>query len=74
MCQAAIIWAGIGLVVYGADTPFLAALGFDTFDLTAREVEARARFDRCEIIGGVLRAECEALFLAWVQEHPRSPA
>lgn len=66
MCQAAIGWAGISLVVYGVSTPFLASLGFHTFDLRAEEVAARNTFSRCEIIGGVLQHECETLFREWV--------
>lgn len=73
MCQAAIGWAGIGLVVYGASTPFLAGLGYDAIYLRAEEVAERTPFNRCRIVGGVLEAECEALFSEWRAKEPSPP-
>lgn len=72
MCQSAIGWAGISLVVYGVSTPFLASLGFHYIDIRAHEVAARTTFNHCEVIGGVLQAECEAVFRAWRAAHPPS--
>ncbi len=62
MCQAAILWAGIRRVVYGTSIPFLAAHGWWQIDLRAVEVAARAPGRPCVVIGGVLEAECDALF------------
>lgn len=64
MCQSAILWAGIGSVVYGASIPFLQRTGWRQIDIRASEVAKRAPFVALEVIGGVLEAECEALFLA----------
>jgi tRNA(Arg) A34 adenosine deaminase TadA len=64
MCQAAILWAGIPRVVYGTSIPFLAAHGWWQIDLRATEVAARAPGRPCTIVGGVLEAECDALFAA----------
>lgn len=64
MCQSAILWAGIGTVVYGVSIPFLQRTGWRQIDIRAAEVAERAPFAAVEIIGGVLEAECEALFLA----------
>jgi tRNA(Arg) A34 adenosine deaminase TadA len=62
MCQAAIIWAGIPEVVFGTSIATLIELGWNQFDLTAADVASRAKFARCEIIGGVLANECDQLF------------
>jgi tRNA(Arg) A34 adenosine deaminase TadA len=65
MCQSAAGWAGISLVVYGTAVPTLRRLGFDAQDIRAAEVARRTPFSRCEVIGGVLEAECDELFAAW---------
>jgi tRNA(Arg) A34 adenosine deaminase TadA len=64
MCQAAILWAGIGGVVFGTSIETLKRLGWDQIDLRAVEVSRRAPFARCELTGGVLERECDALFEA----------
>lgn len=65
MCQSAIGWSGVSLVVYGTSTPTLQRLGFDTQEIRAAEVARRTPFSRCEIVAGVLEAECDAVFAAW---------
>jgi tRNA(Arg) A34 adenosine deaminase TadA len=62
MCQAAILWAGIPLVVYGTSIPHLQALGWQQIALRAEELVRLAPFRACQVIGGVLEAECNALF------------
>ncbi len=62
MCQGAILWAGIPRVVYGTSIPFLAARGWWQIDLRAADVAARAPGRPCVVVGGVLSAECDALF------------
>jgi tRNA(Arg) A34 adenosine deaminase TadA len=69
MCQAAIIWAGIPMVVYGTSTPFLKSLGWPQMDIRAEEVARRTPFRHTTVLGGVLEEECNALFLAL----PRGP-
>jgi tRNA(Arg) A34 adenosine deaminase TadA len=64
MCQSAIEWAGIGLVVYGSSIPFLKELGWWQIDIRAEEVIQRTPFRKTAIIGGVLADECNQLFLA----------
>jgi len=64
MCQGAIEWAGIGRVFYGASIPYLQGLGWWQIDLRAAEISARATFRKTLIAGGVLEAECNALFAA----------
>jgi tRNA(adenine34) deaminase len=64
MCQSAIEWAGISMVVFGSSIPFLKSLGWNQIDIRAEEVAGRTPFIKCEILGGVLEKECDALFLA----------
>lgn len=60
MCMSAIIWAGIGKVVYGTDITFAMTQG-NQITITAAEVAREAWYD-VEIEGGLLKKECEALF------------
>jgi tRNA(Arg) A34 adenosine deaminase TadA len=64
MCQAAIEWAGMPLIVYGSSIPFLQQLGWWQIDIRAEEVIQRTPFRRTAILGGILEAECNALFHA----------
>lgn len=64
MCQAAILWAGIPNVVFGTSIRTLTELGWNQFKLTAEDISIAADFANCEIIGGVLEAECDSLFQA----------
>ena len=62
MCQAAILWAGVRRVVFGTSIPTLQRLGWNQIELRAREVVHRSPFAVCEVVGGVLEDECDALF------------
>jgi tRNA(adenine34) deaminase len=64
MCQSAIEWAGIPLVVYGTSIPFLKSNGWQQIDIRAEEVIRRTPFRRTALLGGILEDECNALFLA----------
>ncbi len=64
MCQGAILWSGIGMVVYGASIRFLQSRGWRQIDILAEEVVSRSPSWQCTLIGGVLEKECEALFEA----------
>lgn len=64
MCQSAIEWAGISLVVYGSSIPFLQRLNWWQIDIRADEVARRTSFRRTAVLGGVLEKECNALFEA----------
>lgn len=63
MCQGAILWAGIGAVVFGTSIPFLIQSGWKQIDISADEVVRRSVKWQCDIIGGVLESECNELFL-----------
>jgi tRNA(adenine34) deaminase len=62
MCMSAIVWAGIGGVVYGSSISTLAQAGIAQIMIDASAVRAAAPFYRGQIMGGVLRAETDALF------------
>ncbi len=61
MCSGAIIWCGIGRIVYAASLAELATK-IDQIMLTSADVVAAARFAPVEITGGVLSEEAMALF------------
>lgn len=62
MCLAAILWSGIGTVVFGSSIGFLQQQGWRQIDILADEVVRRSPGWACTIIGGVLERECNALF------------
>lgn len=64
MCQGAILWCGIGTVVFGTSIAQLQRLGWWQIAIPAAEVVARTPFRACTLIGGVLQSECDALFVA----------
>ncbi|MFO0796809.1 MAG: nucleoside deaminase [Gemmataceae bacterium] len=70
MCQGAILWGGVGAVVFGTSIPFLTAAGWRQIDIPAAEVVRRAPGWRCEVVGGVLEAECNELFLTAARAAP----
>ena len=64
MCQGAVLWSGIGAVVFGTSIRFLQTNGWRQIDIRAEEVVRRSPAWRCTLVGGVLEEECNALFLA----------
>src|SRR5262249_31610560 len=58
MCESAVAWAGIGMVVFGSSIPFLQSLGWWQVDIRAEEVIRRTPFRQCALLGGVLEEEC----------------
>ena len=62
MCMSAIVWAGIGGIVYGSSIRTLAEVGIPQIMVDASVVRDAAPFYRGRIMGGVLRAETDALF------------
>ena len=69
MCQAAILWSGIGTVVYGTSIRFLQSRGWRQIDILAEEVVRRSPSWHCNLIGGVLEQECNALFEAAIRQN-----
>ena len=64
MCQGAVLWSGIEMVVFGTSIRFLQENGWRQIDIFSEEVVRRSPTWRCKIVGGVLEVECNALFLA----------
>ena len=64
MCTGAILWSGIKTVVYGTSIRHLQSLGWRQIDILADEVIRRSPTWKCEVVGGVLEQECNALFQA----------
>jgi tRNA(Arg) A34 adenosine deaminase TadA len=64
MCQGAIVWTGVGAVVFGTSIRFLLETGWEQIDIPAAEVVRRTPGCRCSVTGGVMVAECDELFLA----------
>ena len=62
MCMGAILWVGIGGVVYGSSITTLTEIGIPQIMIDASVVRDAAPFDRGRIMGGVLRVETDALF------------
>jgi tRNA(adenine34) deaminase len=62
MCQSAIEWAGIACVYYGTSIPYLQKQKWSQIDIRASEVIAKTPFRNSTIVGGILEAECNALF------------
>jgi len=62
MCAAACVWAGIRRVVYGAGRGDVHPDYFDARHLNASDLIRDAFRDDMEIVGGILRQECAALY------------
>ena len=63
MCQGAILWTGFKRVVYGTSITKLSELGWRQIQLSAAAVTSEAPFASCDIVGGVLRSQCDQLFV-----------
>jgi tRNA(Arg) A34 adenosine deaminase TadA len=61
MCMGAILWCGMGRVVFAASLEQLATV-IDQIMITSADLAARAKFAPVSITGGVLADEAMALF------------
>jgi tRNA(Arg) A34 adenosine deaminase TadA len=68
MCMAALHWARVGIVYFGATIADAGAAGFNELQLPASEV-LRLGNSRVKLESGLLRDECRALFQDWLA-HP----
>jgi len=64
MCFSACHWAHVAKIVYGATIADSTALGFGELGIN-NETMRRLGSARVELVGGVLRDECLAIFAAW---------
>jgi len=62
MCQGAILWSGIEMVVFGTSIRSLKKMGWRQIDISAEEVVRRSPAWKCTITSGILEKECDALF------------
>lgn len=62
MCESAILWAGIPLVVYGSSIPYLKSIGWNQIDVRACDLVPRSQVAQ-QVLGGVLEEECNKTFL-----------
>ena len=63
MCMSAIAWAGIGGTVYGTSIETLRQVGINQILISAGAVIAASPFYHGSILGDVLKAETDALFV-----------
>jgi guanine deaminase len=66
MCMAALHWARVGTVYYGASIADAAAAGFNELYLPAAEL-LRIGGSGVELVSGVLAPECRDLFAEWAR-------
>lgn len=62
MCMTAVLWSGFGCVVYGTSIPFLRRHGWRQVDIRATQIAQRGDLGPCDVVGGVLEDQCNALF------------
>lgn len=62
MCFSAILWTGIGEVVYGTSIATLVQIGWRQIPIGSREILSRTTDFECEVISSILREETDALF------------
>src|SRR6266403_5685220 len=62
MCMSAMVWAGMGGVVWGTSIERLREFGINQILIPATAVIAASAFYHGEILGHVLQAETDALF------------
>ena len=62
MCISAILWCGIGSVVYGTSIPKLMQLGWNQIDLRCKDVIDHSHRPSTAVVAGVLENACDELF------------
>jgi tRNA(Arg) A34 adenosine deaminase TadA len=62
--MSALVWAGIGGVVFGTSLAGLKRAGIDQIDIPAATIVAASPFWHGEVLGGVLERETDRLFAA----------
>jgi tRNA(adenine34) deaminase len=63
MCMSALVWAGIGGVVYGSSAQTIKKSGIDIFSFSAKDINQGNSFSQTQLLGGILESECDALFI-----------
>jgi tRNA(adenine34) deaminase len=69
MCQGAILWSGIGRLVFGTSIDTLSRQGWSQIDIPCSEIARRSWRPDLKIRSGVQEAECDALFANAIQQR-----
>lgn len=72
MCMAALHWARVDEVCYGASIADADAAGFNELQVHAVELVRIGR-SRVRLYGGIEAAACRALFADWLQRDDHTP-
>jgi tRNA(Arg) A34 adenosine deaminase TadA len=70
MCMAALHWARVDTVYYGATIADADAAGFNELQFPAAELLSRGG-SQVKLVGGVLTKECKKLFQEWLANSSR---
>ena len=62
MCMSALVWAGIGGVVFASSIQGILAAGIGQINITAKQVADASPFYSGLLLGGVLAAETDKMF------------
>ena len=68
MCMSALVWCGIGGVVFGSSAQTIKQSGIDIFSFSAQDINRGSNFSSTQLLGGILESECNTLFI----RRPRS--
>ena len=63
MCTGALLWSGIGGVVYASSIATIGRAGMGQIAISTKDVIAASDFWQPALLGGVLEAECDAMFM-----------
>jgi tRNA(Arg) A34 adenosine deaminase TadA len=63
MCMSALVWAGIGGVVFASSIDGIRRAGISQIAITAQQVADASPFYKGLLVGGVLAAETDRMFL-----------
>ena len=63
MCMSALVWAGIGGVVYASSIDGIRRSGIDQINIRAQTVIDASPFYKGTLLGGVLQAETDRMFM-----------
>ena len=63
MCMSALVWAGIGGVVFASSIDVIRRAGIEQINITARAVIEQSPFYNGALLGGVLASETDRMFM-----------
>lgn len=63
MCMSALVWAGIGGVVFASSIAGIKRAGINQIEITAKQVIEASSFYHGDLLGGVLQTETDVIFM-----------